>query len=54
VMATAAKRTIASVYDIVELGGIDPEDVVTPGIHVSAVVQIPRLATQAGGFKATA
>jgi 3-oxoadipate CoA-transferase alpha subunit len=54
VMATAAKRTIASVYDIVELGGIDPEAVVTPGIHVSAVVQIPRLATQAGGFKATA
>ena len=54
VMATAAKRTIASVYDIVELGGIDPEDVVTPGIHVSAVVQIPRVATQAGGFKATA
>ena len=54
VMATAAKRTIASVYDIVELGGIDPEAVVTPGIHVSAVVQIPRLATQAGGFKAAA
>jgi 3-oxoadipate CoA-transferase alpha subunit len=54
VMATAAKRTIASVYDIVELGGIDPEAVVTPGIHVSAVVQIPRVATQAGGFKAAA
>lgn len=54
VMATAAKRTIASVYDIVELGGIDPEAVVTPGIHVSAVVQIPRVATQAGGYKAAA
>jgi 3-oxoadipate CoA-transferase alpha subunit len=54
VMATAAKRTIASVYDIVELGGIDPEAVVTPGIHVSAVVQIPRVATQAGSFKAAA
>lgn len=54
VMATAAKRTIASVYEIVELGGFDPEAVVTPGIHVSAVVQIPRVATQAGGFKAAA
>jgi len=30
---------------------MDPEAVVTPGIHVSAVVQIPRVATQAGGFK---
>ena len=33
------------------LGGFDPEAVVTPGIHVSAVVRIPRVATQAGGFK---
>ena len=51
VMATAAKRTIASVYEIAELGSLDPEAVVTPGIHVSAVVQIPRVATQAGGFR---
>ncbi len=51
VMATAAKRTIASVHEIAELGSFDPEAVVTPGIHVSAVVQIPRVATQAGGFK---
>jgi len=51
VMATAARRTIASVVEIVELGSLDPEAVVTPGIHVSAVVQIPRVATQAGGFK---
>jgi 3-oxoadipate CoA-transferase alpha subunit len=54
VMATAAKRTIASVYEIAELGAFDPEAVVTPGIHVSAVVQIPRVATQAGGFKEAA
>ncbi len=54
VMATAAKRTIASVYELAELGGFDPEAVVTPGIHVSAVVRIPRVATQAGGFKTTA
>ncbi len=31
VMATAAKRTIASVYEIAELGAFDPEAVVTPG-----------------------
>ncbi len=51
VMATAARRTVATVHEIVELGALDPEAVVTPGIHVSAVVQIPRVATQAGGFK---
>lgn len=52
VMATAAARTVASVHDIAELGTLDPEAIVTPGIHVSAVVRVPRTATQAGGFKA--
>jgi 3-oxoadipate CoA-transferase, alpha subunit len=54
VMATAAKRTIASVFEIAELGTLDPETIVTPGIHVSAVVQVPRTVTQAGGFKEAA
>jgi 3-oxoadipate CoA-transferase, alpha subunit len=54
VMATAAKRTVATVHDIVELGSFDPEAVVTPGIHVSKIVKIERVATQAGGFKQTA
>ena len=54
VMATAAKRTIATVHEIVELGQIDPEHVVTPGIFVSQIVQIERVATQAGGFKKAA
>jgi len=54
VMATAAKHTIATVYDIKELGELDPEAVVTPGIYVSKIVQIPRVATQAGGFKKAA
>lgn len=52
VMATAAKRTVASVHEIVELGGLDPETVVTPGIHVHRIVRVPRVATQSGGFKA--
>ncbi|MBC7619662.1 MAG: 3-oxoacid CoA-transferase subunit A [Candidatus Saccharibacteria bacterium] len=51
VMATAARRTVATVHEIVELGKLDPEAVVTPGIHVTQLVQIDRLATQAGGFK---
>ena len=54
VMAMAAERTIASVYDIAQLGELDPESVVTPGIFVSRIVKIPRVATQAGGFKQAA
>ena len=51
VMATAAKHTVATVHDVVELGELDPESIVTPGIFVSQVVKIDRVATQAGGFK---
>jgi len=54
VMAAAAKFTVASVYDIRQLGELDPEAVVTPGIYVSRIVKIPRVATQAGGFKEVA
>lgn len=54
VMATAAARTVASVHDIVELGALDPEAIVTPGIHVQCVVQVERTTTLAGGFKAAA
>ena len=54
VMAAAAKHTVASVYEIRQLGELDPEAVVTPGIYVSKIVKIPRVATQAGGFKEAA
>jgi 3-oxoadipate CoA-transferase, alpha subunit len=54
VMATAAKQTIATVHSIVELGKLDPEAIVTPGIHVSRIVQIDHVATLAGGFKQAA
>lgn len=50
IMATAAKKTIATVFEIAELGQIDPESVVTPGIYVQQIVKIPRTATVAGGF----
>ncbi len=51
VMAMAAKKTVATVHEVVELGRLDPEAIVTPGIFVSRVVKIERAATQAGGFK---
>lgn len=51
VMATAARRTVATVHEIVALGELDPEAVVTPGIHVSRIVRVDRVATQAGGFR---
>jgi 3-oxoadipate CoA-transferase alpha subunit len=54
VMAMAARQTIASVHEVVELGALDPEAIVTPGIFVHRVVQVPRVATQAAGFKKAA
>jgi 3-oxoadipate CoA-transferase alpha subunit len=54
VMATAAKMTVATVHEIVELGELDPESIVTPGIFVSKIVKIDRVATEAGGFKKAA
>ena len=52
-MATAAQFTVATVHEIVSLGSIDPETVVTPGIHVSKIVKIDHIATQAGGYKSS-
>jgi 3-oxoadipate CoA-transferase alpha subunit len=54
VMAMSSERTIATVHEIVELGEMDPEAIVTPGIFVSSIVKIDRVATQAGGFKKAA
>jgi len=54
VMATAAKKTVATVHEIAELGTLDPESIVTPGIFVHHIVKIQRTATQAGGFKKAA
>lgn len=42
IMATAAKCTVAQVYETVELGALDPEVVVTPGIYVKRVVKVAR------------
>ena len=41
VMCTAAETAIVQVRELVELGGIDPECVVTPGVFVHRVVLVP-------------
>jgi 3-oxoadipate CoA-transferase alpha subunit len=42
IMAAAAKLTVASVHEVMPLGAIDPEAVVTPGLFVQRVVCVPR------------
>jgi 3-oxoadipate CoA-transferase alpha subunit len=41
VMATAARVTIAQIAEIVEVGDLDPEAVVTPSIYVDRLVEVP-------------
>ena len=40
IMAMAAKCTVAQVREIVPLGALDPEAIVTPGIFVKRVVEV--------------
>src|SRR5438132_6401676 len=54
IMAMAANLTVASVHEVVALGELDPENVVTPGIFVHRIVQVARTATGPAGFKAAA
>jgi len=54
VMAAAARVTVASVHEIVPLGALDPEAVVTPGVHVQRVVRVERARTAGGGLRAAA
>ena len=42
-MAAAAKCTVAQVRETVELGELDPEAIVTPGIYVQRVVRIAKI-----------
>jgi len=45
IMASAAKCTIAQVREVVALGELDPEVIVTPGIFVQRIVQTAGTAT---------
>ncbi|MDZ5077323.1 3-oxoacid CoA-transferase subunit A [Nesterenkonia sp. HG001] len=47
VMAAAAAHTVVQVDELVPVGGIDPEHVVTPGIHVDTVTVIPTASGEA-------
>jgi 3-oxoadipate CoA-transferase, alpha subunit len=51
IMATAAKCTVVQIQDIVEVGALDPEAIVTPGVFVQRVV---RVAPAAGALQAVA
>ena len=50
VMAMAARTTVATVHEVVALGALDPESVVTPGLFVQRVVRIERAPTSGAGF----
>ncbi|GIK88510.1 MAG: 3-oxoadipate CoA-transferase subunit A [Betaproteobacteria bacterium] len=54
IMAMAAECTIAQVDEVVALGDLDPEAIVTPGIFVRRVVAVPPRATQPAGTAAAA
>ena len=54
IMAMAAKLTVASVHEVVELGELDPENIITPGIFVQRVVKVTHSATGPAGFKQAA
>jgi 3-oxoadipate CoA-transferase alpha subunit len=41
-MAAAARTTIAAVDEIMPVGALNPEDVVTPCVYVDRVVRVDR------------
>lgn len=54
VMAMAAKKTVATVFEVAELGAMDPESIVTPGIFVQSVIRIERPTGNAAKLKEAA
>ncbi len=46
IMASAARCTAVQVDEVVPLGALDPESIVTPGIHVHRVVQVAKGPTE--------
>ncbi|GAB2897797.1 3-oxoacid CoA-transferase subunit A [Paraburkholderia jirisanensis] len=44
IMASAAKTAIVQVSEVVPLGALDPEAIVTPGIFVQRVIEVPQAA----------
>ncbi len=54
IMASAAKTAIVQVSKVVPLGELDPENIVTPGIFVQRVIEVPQATHQAELASATA
>jgi 3-oxoadipate CoA-transferase alpha subunit len=52
IMASAAKCTIAQVREVVPVGALDPEAIVTPGIFVHRVVPVDEAACVRSGCAA--
>ena len=48
IMAAAAATTVAQVSQIVPVGGLDPENIVTPCIYVDRLVRVARQVTDFG------
>jgi len=46
IMCTAAETAIVQAEELLELGTIDPEQVVTPGIYVKRLIIVPNPATE--------
>jgi 3-oxoadipate CoA-transferase alpha subunit len=44
IMASAAKTAVVQVSQVVPLGALDPEHIVTPGIFVQRVIEVPQAA----------
>lgn len=47
-MATAAKRVIVEVDEIVESGELDPEEIVTPHLYIDTIIQVQQILTKVG------
>ncbi|TQR18816.1 CoA transferase subunit A [Psychrobacillus soli] len=47
-MATAAKRVIVEVDEIVEPGALNPEEIVTPFLYVDTIIQAQQVLTKEG------
>lgn len=52
IMAIAAKCTVAQVSELVNLGKLDPEAIVTPGLFVKRIVEVPK--SQLAGYQSAA
>ena len=51
IMATAAKLTVVQVQRVVELGALSPDSVVTPGIYVNRLVEVPNAGPRLEGSR---